>query len=133
MDIKYGKGTTEFGPGVMVELTSVEVDTAIDAYLVNQEVYVSGPRSIQLEDGGAEVYVDPSGSVRYAGIETFGRGPTDKPSPSCDICGGEKAYIRGKHPDEDKRLVCPTCMAETLDDVKDRMGDNYNRACEVES
>ena len=31
MEIKYGKGTTEFGPGVEIALTGDEVAVAIDA------------------------------------------------------------------------------------------------------
>ena len=39
----------------------------------------------------------------------------------CDCCGGLMVYVRGRHPGMDNRLVCPTCMAETLDDIKQRM------------
>jgi len=46
MDIKYGEGTSEFGPGVSIELTGDEVATAIDVWLVAHRVYVSGPRAI---------------------------------------------------------------------------------------
>ena len=46
----------------------------------------------------------------------------------CDICGGRMVYIRGRHPEMDNRLVCPTCIAETLDDIKSRLRDDYGRA-----
>ena len=46
----------------------------------------------------------------------------------CDICGGRMVYIRGRHPGMDNREVCPTCMAETLDDIKSRLRDDYGRA-----
>lgn len=66
MKVEYGSGTTEFGPGVSIELTGDEVATAIDAYLVSHRIYVNGPRTIRVNgelcDRG-HVYVDPSGSV----------------------------------------------------------------------
>ena len=42
----------------------------------------------------------------------------------CDLCGGKMVYIRGRHPGMDNRIVCPTCMAETLDDIKGRLRDD---------
>lgn len=79
MNIKYGDGTTEFGPGVTIELTGDEVAVAIDAWLVAHGVHVSGPRTItvngQLCEEG-EIYVDPSGRVIAGGKEFSGRGPS---------------------------------------------------------
>lgn len=45
----------------------------------------------------------------------------------CNICGGKMVYIRGRHPGMDNRIVCPTCMAETLDDIKKSLRDDYGR------
>lgn len=78
MEIKYGGGTTKYGPGVSIELTGDEVATAIDAYLVAHGVHISGPRTMSVncnlcEEG--EVYVDPSGFVVADGKEFSGRGP----------------------------------------------------------
>lgn len=77
MLVTHGKGKTEYGPGVSIELTGSEVATAIDAYLVAHGVYVDGPRTIQVNgemcDSG-EVYVDPSGCVVSDGIRYKGRG-----------------------------------------------------------
>lgn len=77
MKIKYGKGTTEFGPGVSINLNGEEIATAIDAYLVAHNVIVVGPRTIvlngQLCEKG-EVYVDPSGFVIADGKKSSGRG-----------------------------------------------------------
>ena len=66
MEVRYGKGTTEYGPGVDIDLSGDEVATAIDAYLVAHGIHVSGPRTINvngelIESGN--VYVDPSGFV----------------------------------------------------------------------
>lgn len=77
MEIKYGDGKSEFGPGVSVELTGDEVAVAIDAWLVANRVYISGPRTILVNECLCEtgrVYVDPSGSVIAAGDEFSGRG-----------------------------------------------------------
>ena len=78
MEVKFGRGTTEFGPGVSVELTGEEVAVAISAYLVSHGVLVSGARTItvngELCEYG-EVYVDPSGFVVADGNRISGRGP----------------------------------------------------------
>ena len=77
MDIDYGKGTTEFGPGVEINLTGDEVATAIDAYLVAHNIYVSGPRTITVDGElikSGRVYVDPTGFVIYNGEKISGRG-----------------------------------------------------------
>jgi len=77
MKVKYGKGTTKYGPGVEIKLTGNDVAIAIDAYLVAHRIYVSGPRTITVngelcEEG--EVYVDPSGFVMKKGKKLSGRG-----------------------------------------------------------
>lgn len=77
MKVKHGKGKTQYGPGVSIELTGDEVATAIDAWLVAHGVHVSGPRTVTVNgelcvDG--EVYVDPSGFVIAAGDKLSGRG-----------------------------------------------------------
>jgi len=80
MDIGYGNGTTKYGPGVVIDLTSSEVAIAIDAYLVAHEVYVEGARTIMInvkENGllfGGKVQVDPEGSVIYDGEKISGKG-----------------------------------------------------------
>lgn len=77
MNITKGKGTTEYGPGVEIELDGSEVALAIDAWLVSHDIHVSGPRTISvngelIEEGS--VYVDPSGFVIHEGEEISGRG-----------------------------------------------------------
>jgi len=46
----------------------------------------------------------------------------------CASCGGRMGYIRGRYPGMDNRIVCPTCMAETLDDINGRLRDDYGKA-----
>ena len=77
MDIRYGNGTTEYGPGVSIDLTGDEVATAIDAYLVAQRICVRGARTITVNNQlcrAGHVYVDPEGSVVYEGDRWSGRG-----------------------------------------------------------
>ena len=79
MEINYGNGKTEYGPGVQIDLGGNEIAIAIDAWLVSQGVAVSGPRTIRvngelIKDGG--MYVDPSGFVINDGEKLSGRGPT---------------------------------------------------------
>lgn len=80
MEVRHGDGTTEFGPGVMIELSGDEIAIAVDAYLVAHGVSVSGPRTVrvkgtQIDDG--HVYVDPCGSVVVHGTRLTGRGETE--------------------------------------------------------
>lgn len=79
MKIQYGKGRTEYGPGVSIELSGNEVAVAIDAYLVAHNVVVRGPRTITVNGELCEeghVYVDPSGFViTPEGDKLDGRGP----------------------------------------------------------
>jgi len=77
MEIYFGKGRTEYGPGVQIDLTGEEVATAIHAYLAAYNVHISGARTITVngklcEKGG--VYVDPSAFVIYKGERYNGRG-----------------------------------------------------------
>lgn len=66
MKIKNGGGLTEYGPGVDIELTGDEVATAIHAYLVARNVYISGSRTITVNGElcrRGHMYVDPEGFV----------------------------------------------------------------------
>jgi len=77
MHIRYGDGTTEYGPGVTIELSGDEVARAISAWLVAQDVNIQGPRTITVNDElceAGEVYVDPSGLVVSNGTLFSGRG-----------------------------------------------------------
>lgn len=85
MEVRYGKGTTQYGPGVSIDLTGDEVATAVDAWLVAQGVHVRGPRTVTVNGAlceAGEVYVDPSGFVVADGERFSGRGPAAAtPSP----------------------------------------------------
>lgn len=77
MNIKYGNGHAEYGPGVEINLTGDEVATAILAYLAAHNIYVEGPRTVTVngalcKDG--QVYVDPAGNVYADGVTYSGRG-----------------------------------------------------------
>lgn len=70
MEVKFGRGPTQYGPGVEINLSGDEVAVAIDAYLVAHGVLVRGSRTItvngELCESG-QVYVDPSGFVMNEG------------------------------------------------------------------
>ena len=85
MRIKHGEGRSEYGPGVIIELTGEEVATAIASYLVARRVHYSGPRTITVNGELCEegrVYVDPSGFVITSkGKKLSGRGGgTEEPT-----------------------------------------------------
>ena len=77
MNIRYGGGKTEFGPGVAIRLNGNEVAQAIDAWLVAHGIAINGPRTVtvngELPNEG-NVYVDPSGFVIAQGTRYSGRG-----------------------------------------------------------
>lgn len=77
MKIKYGKGNSEFGPGVDIDLNGDEVALAVSAWLVAHDVHIDGPRTITVNGELIElgnVYVDPSGFVIHEGEKISGRG-----------------------------------------------------------
>ena len=70
MEIRFGEGKTEWGPGVEINLTGSEVAIAIDDYLVAHNVYINGPRTTRVNGElckNGEIYVDPSNSVHMCG------------------------------------------------------------------
>lgn len=76
MNVQFGNGTTEYGPGVDIELSGNEVATAIMAYLVARGIELCGPRTITVNGElckSAKVYVDPSGCVLKEGRKYSGR------------------------------------------------------------
>lgn len=77
MEIKFGQGTTQYGPGVEVNLTGSELAIAIEAYLVSHGVWISGPRTMKVNGElcqSAQVYVDPSGKVMTLNAHYEGNG-----------------------------------------------------------
>lgn len=78
MRIRYGNGTTQYGPGVDIHLSGNDVARAIDAWLVARGVHVDGPRTVTVNGELCEVgrvYVDPEGFVIDAKGQKFsGRG-----------------------------------------------------------
>ena len=80
MNVRFGSGTTEYGPGVSIDMTGDEVAVAIEAWLVAHGVHIRGARTIMVNgelcrDG--HVYVDPSAFVMADGKRWNGRGTID--------------------------------------------------------
>lgn len=66
MNISFGNGQTEHGPGVQIDLTGEDVATAIYAFLMAHGVFTNGPATITVNGKRIEygsMYVDPSGRV----------------------------------------------------------------------
>ena len=47
---------------------------------------------------------------------------------SCGICGSVMIFIRGRYPKQDNRQVCPTCLAERMDNIKELCDPEYGKA-----
>lgn len=77
MRIALGDGKTPLGPGVLVDLSGDEIATAIYAYLVAHDVWVSGPRTVFINGAlcdGCTLDVDPTGYVIAGRKKISGRG-----------------------------------------------------------
>lgn len=77
MEIRFGDGKTEYGPGVAIEMTGDEVALAIFAWLVARDVHILGARTVTINGELCEagmVYVDPGGAVVADGKRFSGRG-----------------------------------------------------------
>jgi hypothetical protein len=78
MEIKFGEGKTEYGPGAAIEMTGDEVAVAIMTWLMAHDVHILGARTVTVNGQlceTARVYVDPSGFVVAKGELMSGRGP----------------------------------------------------------
>ena len=52
------------------------------------------------------------------------------PFTGCTVCGGKLVEIRGRHPKDTKREVCPTCLADRLDDINEISSRYYGISCQ---
>lgn len=50
-----------------------------------------------------------------------------KNKTGCNICGGITVVIRGKYPGSAKRIVCPTCLQETIDKIRNMTHPDYGK------
>ncbi len=51
---------------------------------------------------------------------------------SCGICGGQMVNIRGRYPQDEKREVCPTCLAERMDQIREVSSPDYGKSYQAE-
>jgi hypothetical protein len=49
----------------------------------------------------------------------------------CGVCGGRLVEIRGRHPSDKPRQVCPTCLAERMDMIREMSAADYGMAYEA--
>lgn len=47
---------------------------------------------------------------------------------SCRVCGGALVEIRPKHPGGENRKVCPTCLADRMDLIREYSDRDYGVA-----
>ena len=76
MKIKKGKGTSECGAGIDIQITGNELAHAIHTFLYSKNVYIDGASTVRVNGEmceSASVYVDPSGSVIKNGVRRNGR------------------------------------------------------------
>jgi hypothetical protein len=50
------------------------------------------------------------------------------PRKTCGLCGGYLSIIRGRYPKSDNRVVCPTCLADRMENINEISGKNYGVA-----
>jgi hypothetical protein len=77
MNVRFGDGPTQYGPGVSIELTGDEVALAIEAWLLAHNVRVYGARTITVNRELCEfgsVYADPGAFVMVDGARWNGNG-----------------------------------------------------------
>lgn len=98
--IRHGDGTTEYGPGVLIEMSGNDVARAIDNWLYDQGVAVRGARTIRI--GGelckpATIYVDPSGYVSHGDCQWDGRGLISSQTIDCPnyLSAGDNPHASG--------------------------------------
>ena len=59
--------------------------------------------------------------------------PTNNPSTeTCGCCGSNMVWIRGRYPKTDRRLVCATCLAERMDQIREVSHPDYGKAYQNE-
>ena len=51
----------------------------------------------------------------------------------CPVCGGMTARIRGRHPGDAARVVCPLCLADRMNDINSLSSVDYGVASEAKS
>ena len=50
----------------------------------------------------------------------------------CGVCGGKMVEIRGRYPRDERRNVCPTCLAERMDMIRELTAADYGMAHEAQ-
>lgn len=70
--------------------------------------------------------------LRCALTIASGRNNVVEPVKGCGICGNRMTVIRGRHPRNHEREVCPTCCAERLDQINHISARHYGEAASAE-
>lgn len=76
MKIDKGKGTSEFGTGINIEMSGEELAHAVSTYVHSRGIHIDGSRTITVNGElceSASIYVDPCGSLIIDGRKISGR------------------------------------------------------------
>lgn len=65
-------------------------------------------------------------SAGFRTVETLIGGD---PLPGCLVCGGKLVMIRNRYPGMSPRNVCPQCLQERMDIIRDASSPDYGIAC----
>lgn len=49
----------------------------------------------------------------------------------CGVCGGKMVFVRGRYPGTDNRKVCPTCLADRMDMIRELTSAEYGQTYEA--
>lgn len=74
---------------------------------------------------------------RKAGLPSDGQeelemGNFSQTVPGCGICGGFQISIRGSVPGADSRIVCPTCLADRMEQIHQTSSPEYGQASTIQ-
>jgi predicted RNA-binding protein with PUA domain len=50
----------------------------------------------------------------------------------CGVCGCSTIEVRGRHPGDPRRLVCPDCLASRMDQIREISDADYGK-CYMEN
>lgn len=114
------------------------------------EVFVSSGRGLTsmvveaCRMNGDSGYIGPLGPEFSAPAENHKPDPVDElkyhaqavrcstpNAPSCQTCGSSTVTIRGRYPQDHRREVCQTCLAERMDTIREVADRDYGRAYQV--
>jgi hypothetical protein len=113
---------------------SLQIEQAANGYIVDnrdKQIFKT------LDELFAHLLIVFEGRSSNFGGKSYGRVAVTRNYPysddKCGICGGTQVLVRGRYPGQDKRAVCPRCLAERLDQIRDISSDGYGQCASAVS